>query len=85
MESESHIYLSGAIVLPEGRPAGVGQVGTNAGELGASLNAVGPAHEEGRREGRAPKLKGSIGEWSNHSNFSHQSSVKILSKFNAFC
>ena len=32
-----------------------------------------------------PKLKGSIGEGSNHSNFSHQSSVKILSKFNAFC
>ena len=29
-----------------------------------------------------PKLKGSIGEGSNHSNFSHQSSVKILSKFN---
>ena len=27
------------------------------------------------------KLKGSIGEGSNHSNFSHQSSVKILSKF----
>ena len=24
-----------------------------------------------------PKLKGSIGEGSNHSNFSHQSSVKI--------
>ena len=33
----------------------------------------------------AAKLKGSIGEGSNHSNFSHQSSVKILSKFNAFC
>ena len=32
----------------------------------------------------ALKLKGSIGEGSNHSNFSHQSSVKILSKFNAF-
>ena len=32
-----------------------------------------------------PKLKGSIGEGSNHSNFSHQSAVKILSKFNAFC
>ena len=31
-----------------------------------------------------PGLKGSIGEGSNHSNFSHQSSVKILSKFNAF-
>ena len=31
-----------------------------------------------------PKLKVSIGEESNHSNFSHQSSVKILSKFNAF-
>ena len=31
------------------------------------------------------KLKGSIGEGSNHSNFSHESSVRILSKFNAFC
>ena len=31
------------------------------------------------------KLKGSIGEGSNQSNFSQQSSVKILSKFNAFC
>ena len=30
-------------------------------------------------------LKGSIGEGSNHSNFSHQSSVKILSKFSTFC
>ena len=30
---------------------------------------------------QSPKLKGSIGEGSNHSNFSHQSSVKIaLSK-----
>ena len=31
------------------------------------------------------KLKGSIGEGSNHSSFSHQSSVKILSKFSTFC
>ena len=31
------------------------------------------------------ELKDSIGEGSNHSNFSHQSSVKILSKLNAFC
>ena len=31
------------------------------------------------------KLKGSIGEGPNHSNFSHQSSVKILSKFITFC
>ena len=31
-----------------------------------------------------PELKGSIGEGSNHSNFSHQSSVKILSKFRNF-
>ena len=36
-------------------------------------------------QGPRPKLKGSIGEGSNHSNFSRQSSVKILSKFNAFC
>ena len=42
-----------------------------------------PVHvdvEEPQRPG--PKLRGSIGEGSNHSNFSHQSSVKILSKFN---
>ena len=32
-----------------------------------------------------PKLKDSIGEGSNHSNFSHHSSIKILSRFNAFC
>ena len=31
-------------------------------------------------DGSTPKLKGSIGEGSNHSNFSHQSSVQILSK-----
>ena len=31
------------------------------------------------------KLKGSIGEGSNHSKFSHQSSVKIMSKFSTFC
>ena len=30
------------------------------------------------------ELKGSIGEGPNHSNFSHQSSVKILSKFRNF-
>ena len=34
---------------------------------------------------RVPRLKGSIGEGTNHSNFSHQSSVKILSKLSAFC
>ena len=34
--------------------------------------------------GAVPGLKGSIGEGSNHSNFSHQSSVKILSKFRNF-
>ena len=33
----------------------------------------------------AAKLKGPIGEGSNHSNFSHQSSVKILSKFSISC
>ena len=31
-----------------------------------------------------PKLKGSIGEGPNHSNFSDRSSVKILSKFKNF-
>ena len=34
--------------------------------------------------GLAAKLKGSIGEGPNHSNFSHQSLVKILSKFRNF-
>ena len=34
---------------------------------------------------RSPKLKGSISEGSNHSNFSNQSSVKFLSKFRNFC
>ena len=43
------------------------------------------AGEGERFKGKRSKLKGSIGEGSNHSNFSHQSSVKILSKFNAFC
>ena len=33
-----------------------------------------------RRLGLEPKLKGSIGEGSNHPNFSDQSSVKILSE-----
>ena len=32
-----------------------------------------------------PKLKGSIGEGSNHSNFSHQSSARIRSKLRIFC
>ena len=39
--------------------------------------------ESGDR-GCVPGLKGSIGEGPNHSNFSNQSSVKTLSKFNAF-
>ena len=39
-----------------------------------ALPAAGLADDEER----GPKLKGSIGEGSNHSNFSHQSSVKIL-------
>ena len=34
---------------------------------------------------RGANLKGSIGEGSNHSNFSHQSSVKILSKLSTCC
>ena len=32
----------------------------------------------------SPELKGSIGEGPNHSNFSDQSSVKILAKFKNF-
>ena len=32
-----------------------------------------------------PKLKGSIGEGPNHSNYSDQSSVKILSELRWFC
>ena len=40
---------------------------------------------EDARGGRLwTKLKGSIGEGSNHSNFSHQRSVEILSKFRNF-
>ena len=42
---------------------------------------AGTAHHRPRRRFPSPKLKGSIGEGSNHSNFSHQSSVKIRSKF----
>ena len=38
-------------------------------------------HRSSPRKRSAPKLKGSIGEGSNHSNFSHQNSVKILSEF----
>ena len=46
----------------------------------AAVERLEDQHRE-RRERRAvcvPKLKGSIGEVSNHSNFSHQSSVKVL-------
>ena len=32
-----------------------------------------------------PKLKGSIGEGPNHSNFSDESSVNIVSEFRKFC
>ena len=42
-------------------------------------------HAEVEVEAPLPKLKGSIGEAPNHPNFTHQSSVNILSKFNAFC
>ena len=40
--------------------------------------------ERGRMGESLPGLKGSIGEGSNHSNFSQQSSVEILSKFRNF-
>ena len=57
-----------------------------AGAAAASLRRAAPP--PGRRSRRSmrppPKLKGSIGEGSNHSNFSHQSSVKILSKVSTF-
>ena len=33
----------------------------------------------------SPKLKGSIGEGPNHSNFLDQSSVTIVSEFRKFC
>ena len=46
----------------------------------AGLSSWSEGHAAGA-EGRRPGLKGSIGEGSNHSNFSHQSSVKTLSKF----
>ena len=49
--------------------AGVGQV--DAAAVHALIDVAGVV----------PELKGSIGEGSNHSNFSHQSSVKFLSKF----
>ena len=45
-----------------------------AGSRGADAAHLGPA----------PKLKGSIGEGPNHSNFSDQSSVKLLAKFRNF-
>ena len=32
-----------------------------------------------------PRLKGSIGEGPNHSNFSDESSVNIVSEFRKFC
>ena len=40
--------------------------------VASSLHSLGRSH--------AP-LKGSVGEGSNHSNFSHQNSVRILSEF----
>ena len=43
--------------------------------------ALGEVHA---RVEAGPKLEGSIGEGSNHSNFSHRSSVRILSKFSTF-
>ena len=42
--------------------------------------ANGPRRRSGAGAPRWPKLTSSIGEGSNQSNFSHQSSVKILSK-----
>ena len=53
-------------------------------DLGVPLQAL-VRHGSTEAGPWVPKLKGSIGEGSNHSNFSHQSSVKILSKFNACC
>ena len=46
------------------------------GMRGGTPGCAGPSRNS--RSASAPKLKGSIGEGSNHSNFSHQSSVKIL-------
>ena len=40
--------------------------------------------EDVLEDGTLPELKGSIGEGSNHSNFSHQSSVRILAKIKNF-
>ena len=51
-------------------------------EDGAAEEVHGPhLHDPGRLEEVAPKLTGSIGEGSNDLNVSHQSSVKILSRF----
>ena len=44
----------------------------------------GPPGGGGHGRRHEPKLKGAMGEGSNHSNFSHQSSFKILSKFRNF-
>ena len=55
------------------------------GMLGVLARDRGEGAGRAERNGLRPKLKGSIGEGSNHSNFSHQSSVKLLSKVSTFC
>ena len=54
-------------------------------ESGSALEADRTFKESGVQPGQSvPELKGSIGEGPNHSNFSDQSSVKILAKFGNF-
>ena len=55
-----------------------------AGDLVAGREVVAVDERSGEvrlADGSVAELKGSIDEGSNHSNFSYQSSVKILSKF----
>ena len=65
------------------RPAREAQARRGPREVGPLRGGEGDA--AGLRDGgRGPKLKGSIGERPNHSNFSDQSSHSILSKFRNF-
>ena len=55
---------------------------------GGEVGAVRGEREGQRRRAEAPVgpgLKGSIGEGPNHSNFSDESSINIVSEFSEFC
>ena len=67
-------------------PGGIQQPGLAGPGASAGVRARAVAPRAGCRVRRLHAgLKGSIGEEPNHSNFSHQSSVKILAKFNPVC